>query len=545
MVLKFYNYSAESVRNTQTVAQAAAGRDDIVDHGPRLINRIRLALSVLYVFGVLMSFQSNSSSQNVIYFLAIGVMIAYGLALELAHRRFQVPPIVAKVFVSLDVLVLSVVLLAGVLDAEGAVLIIRSTTLYMIFLFYIAYAAFLHSRAFVLWIGVLSAFGSVAVAVTAANHGVVFSEDPALVRGGMAEPLSAEVLKAVFMMAGAFIIRGVIGTLIQLQERSAAGESTARSSLASLEASRCSMAAASGTLESQAGSLSQFVQNFNDSIADHATSFEEISAAMEEMSAGARHAAESVTEQRKRIDRLNEESQRLGSLNAGLENRSVELDDTVSDTRQLGEMVTTSVRELDDTLLAMVESFQRVSAVTEMMAEVADRTNLLALNASIEAARAGEAGRGFAVVASEVSRLAESSAENARNIEEIVRESSERSKAGRDASQMAVRMVDKQEENFEKIFQRFEDLTKLVQDQGLIQRAFLDDLEGLRDLAADIERTTREQSSGSEEVIRNLGGMEQFLSDLVDRSENLRESIAKIDQESRDLRRLAEVGEAV
>lgn len=533
MVVNFHNYSAESVKTTQIEGSG----------GARLINRFRLAVALLYVPGAYLSFPSSAAGQSFIFFLAVGLMMTYGIALEIACRRVTVPAFVAKAFLSIDVILLSAVVLTGVVDVDRAVQILRGTTLYLLYMIYIACAALLHSRAFVLWIGLLAAVGSVSVAVAAAAHGVAFSVDAVLVQHGLAESLTAEIFKAALLIAAALIVRSVIGPLIELQARSAAGERFVRSSLESLEVSRRSMESAAGNLESQAGSLNQFVQGFNDSIADHATSFEEISAAMEEMSSGARYAAESVSEQRKRIDHLNEESLRLGSLNAGLEDRSVELDDTVNDTRQLGEMVTTSVRELDDTLQAMVESFERVSAVTEMMAEVADRTNLLALNASIEAARAGEAGRGFAVVATEVSRLADSSAENARNIEEIVRESSERSKAGRDASMMAVRMVDKQEANFEKIFQRFEDLTKMVQDQGRIQRAFLDDLDGLRGLAADIERTTLEQSAGSEEVIRSLSGMELFLSNLVDRSDDLRDSIAKIDEEARALRRLAADGQ--
>lgn len=183
--------------------------------------------------------------------------------------------------------------------------------------------------------------------------------------------------------------------------------------------------------------------------------------------------------------------------------------------------VRNSVREASRQVRILGENSTRVGEITDFISEIANRTNLLALNASIEAARAGEAGRGFTVVADEIRNLAERSSHSAEEISKLID----------DIQTVISKTMDAMENGTSQVA----DGTKLVDSAGEVLREIVGRVEISTNSSEEISNATEEQTRFSQEIVSSMEHISGIARETAEGADKSKEAANKLEFLSKEL----------
>lgn len=249
----------------------------------------------------------------------------------------------------------------------------------------------------------------------------------------------------------------------------------------------------------------ELLQQIAESASQFAESAKVIAESAAHLSDGTQTQAASVEEMTAAIDELTSAIQVISQ-------RSQEAKFQAEETATLAQEGGDAVKEAVTAMRLIEKSSEQITDIIQVISEIASQTNLLALNAAIEAARAGEHGLGFAVVADEVRKLAERSSEAAKEITQLIKESSRRVSEGAQVServgQSLNRIVAAVDQTASGIAQ--------IADQTETQSA---SAEQVQSAIKSVSDTTESGAASAEELAASaeqLGAQAQSLQDLVE-----------------------------
>ncbi|MEA3253833.1 MAG: HAMP domain-containing methyl-accepting chemotaxis protein, partial [Chloroflexota bacterium] len=277
--------------------------------------------------------------------------------------------------------------------------------------------------------------------------------------------------------------------------------------------------------------LTGMVRQLTDNASELVSAATEVASASEQMSRGAGDQADQVNQVSTAIEEMAativESSKNAGEASDAGKNSSDTaiaggevISDTVSGIQKIGKVV----RESADSIAKLAKSSEQIGEIIGVIDDIADQTNLLALNAAIEAARAGEQGRGFAVVADEVRKLAERTGKATGEITDMIKGIQGETEEAVQSMEVGIQETDKGRELADKAGNSLNEIVNMSQ--------------RVMDMIQQIASATEEQSAASEQISKNIEHVSSITKETASGAEQSATAAEELNRQAEGLKKM-------
>ncbi|PWB75291.1 hypothetical protein C3F09_02720 [candidate division GN15 bacterium] len=287
------------------------------------------------------------------------------------------------------------------------------------------------------------------------------------------------------------------------------------------------------SFKSMTANLSTMIRRLAASARELGSAATEIASSSEQMSQGAKNQADQVNQVSTAVEEMTatilESSRNAGEASTtakGAANTAISGGRVVNDTIQGMQNIAGVVRQSAESITKLAHSADQIGEIISVIDDIADQTNLLALNAAIEAARAGEQGRGFAVVADEVRKLAERTSKATGEITEMIKGIQRQTEDAVNSMEAGIQEVDKGRTSADKAGSSLNEIVTMAQrvtemitqmataaeEQSSAAEQISKNIEHISSVTKETANGARQSASAAEQLNRQADGLQQIVS---------------------------------